>query len=151
MQQNIPDNNSDGNHRGSLQKNVRGVLIVQFIVTIALLVLVFIHHLYSGHHLDLLLIRLAACLYGAALAITGSLLSARAVRRSSPLGDEKAVPGQAPVSLVPIFSGLLNKLVIVGGGIGFGLIVLDFDPIIVIASFLLVQISTAVQLVLTDS
>ena len=147
MQTDIPEHN----HNGSLQKNIKGVLTAQCVMAVLVVVLVLIHYLYSGYHVELLLTRLYACLYGAALAITGSLLSARAIRRSSPLGDDKLVPGQAPVSLVPIFSGLLNKLVIVGGGIGFGLIVLGLDPILVVTSFLLVQISTAAQLVLGDS
>ena len=45
--------------------------------------------------------------------------------------------------MVPIFSGLLNKLVIVGGGIAFGLVALGLSPAYVVTSFLLVQLASA--------
>jgi len=144
---------SDGSKQqapDTLKENVRGVLKVQCISSAVIMTLVVLYSIYSEYELELLASKLAACLYGAALAICASLLTARSVRRSSPLDQEKSLPGQAPVSLVPIFSGLLNKLVIVGGGIGFGLIVLELDPMLVVLSYLVVQISAATQLILHD-
>lgn len=131
-----------------LKKDVRGVLKIQCLSSGLIMALVIIYSLYSEYPFELLVSNLTACLYGAALAITASLLTARSIRRSSPLGDEKMLPGQAPVSLAPIFSGLLNKLVIVGGGIGLGLVVFGFDPMLVVLSYLVVQISAAMQLIM---
>jgi hypothetical protein len=44
--------------------------------------------------------------------------------------------------MVSIYSGLLNKLVIVGGGIAFGLVVLGLDPVLVVTGYIVVQLST---------
>lgn len=134
----------------TLKDNVLGVLKMQCLSSVLIMTLVLIYGIYSGYQFELLVSKLLACLYGAALAISASLLTARSVRRSSPLDNEKTLPGQAPVSLVPIFSGLLNKLVIVGGGIGFGLVVLELDPMLVVLSYLLVQISAATQLIMRN-
>ena len=134
----------------TLKHDVYGVLKIQCLSAALIMTLVVIYGIYSGYQFDLLVSKLLACLYGAALAICASLLTARSVRRSSPLDYEKPLPGQAPVSLVPIFSGLLNKLVIVGGGIGFGLIVLELNPMLVVLSYLLVQISAATQLIVRN-
>ncbi len=134
----------------TLKHDVVGVLKIQCLSGAFIMTLVIIYGVYSGYQFDLLVLKLLACLYGAALAIGASLLTARSVRRSSPLDHEKPLPGQAPVSLVPIFSGLLNKLVIVGGGIGFGLVVLELDPMLVVLSYLFVQISAATQLIVRN-
>ena len=134
----------------SLKEDVRGVLKMQCLSSALIMTLVVIYSIYSEYPFDLLVSKLVACLYGAALAITASLLTARSVRRSSPLDTEKTLPGQAPVSLSPIFSGVLNKLVIVGGGIGFGLVVLELDPILVVFSYLVVQMSAATQLIMRN-
>lgn len=144
MQADGPDNQQ----HVSLQQNVKGVLKVQCITAVLILLLVTIYSLLGGESTSVLSNRLLASLYGASLAIIGSVLSARSIRRASPQNDEKPIPGASPVSLVPIFSGLLNKLVIVGGGIGFGLIVLGLDPILVVTGYLVVQISAATQLIL---
>jgi len=142
---------SDNKSSLSLEQDVKGVLILQFGAAVIMLVCIAIYVLISGNNWPLLLANFKASVYGSMLAIIGSILSARSVRRSSPLDGEKAVPGQAPVSLVPIFSGLLNKLVIVGGGIGFGLVYLGLNPILVVLSYLLVQIAAATRLILSDS
>ena len=44
--------------------------------------------------------------------------------------------------MVSIYSGLLNKLVIVGGGIAFGLVVLGLEPVLVVTGYIVVQLST---------
>ena len=138
---------SDSKQTWSLAQSVKAVLLIQIIAAGLLLLIVGIYHLLStdgslhGIYADF-----AAIVYGSALAIAATVLTARSVRRASPDGENKTLPGQAPVSLLPIFSGLLNKLVIVGGGIGFGLIVWGLDPIYVVLSYLLVQLAAAGQL-----
>ena len=69
--------------------------------------------------------------------------------RRSDKADRKT-SDKTNASLAPIFSGLLNKLLIVGGGLGFGLII-GLDPIFVIGTYLIVQISSSVRLVLSNN
>ena len=90
------------------------------------------------------LARLKAASYGAALAMTSTILGARSMRRTSPTADDE-VSATGKFSITPVFSGLLNKLVIVGGGIGFGLIV-GLSPILVVSTYLVVQLSAATEL-----
>ncbi len=82
---------------------------------------------------------LGATIYGAILALTGTILSARSVMRGFGQGGDQT-GGSAMVS---IYAGLLNKLVIVGGGIAFGLIFLGLQPIYVVTGYMVVQISGA--------
>ena len=139
--------NSDSKQISSLARSVKAVLLLQCVASGALLVVTVIHNLFftASDQPDIFADFIATA-YGSFLAIVATVLNARSVRRASPGGENKAVPGQAPVSLLPIFSGLLNKLVIVGGGIGFGLIVWDLNPIFVVLSYLVVQIAAAGQL-----
>lgn len=136
--------NSDNMQNSSLARSVKAVLLLQTVAAAALMLVTAIFGFYFwGSQLHVLLANLIAILFGSLLAMAATMLTARSVRRASPAGDDKVQPGQAPVSLVPIFSGLLNKLVIVGGGIAFGLIVWDLSPIFVVLSYLVVQIAAA--------
>ncbi|NND83049.1 MAG: hypothetical protein HKN50_11525 [Gammaproteobacteria bacterium] len=140
---------SDSTPESSLAASVTAVFRLQVIAGLTLLVITMAYSLWSdGLSWVELQNRLLASGYGAVLALTATWLSARSVRRASPdtNNGDKALPGRAPVSLVPIFSGLLNKLVIVGGGIGFGLIVLGLNPILVVLSYMVVQLAGASHL-----
>ncbi len=79
--------------------------------------------------------KLWSSLYGSVLAIASTILSARSVRRAS-----NDVTGNSNAAMAPIFSGLLNKLLIVGGGIAIGLITLGLEPINVVSGYLVVQL-----------
>lgn len=128
----------------SLTQSVRAVLLLQSAAAAVLLLVTMVFSFYSAG--TDLVANLAAVFFGSLLAMVATLLTARSVRRASPAGAGKEQPGNPPVSMVPIFSGLLNKLVIVGGGIAFGLIVWDLNPIFVVLSYLVVQIAAAGQL-----
>ncbi|MEM7358074.1 MAG: hypothetical protein AAF431_03135 [Pseudomonadota bacterium] len=148
MKTDEPGKKHPSGHHSELEYSVKSVLLIQCVATLFCLLLVAGLALLSGDGLAALPAKIKAVVYGAVLAIVGTLLSARSVRRSTELKPEQQAVGQNPVSLVPIFSGMLNKLVIVGGGLAFGLIVLGFSPIYVVASYLVVQISGASQLLL---
>lgn len=81
---------------------------------------------------------LVSSLYGCGLALTGTILASRSVSKAG-----KVVGKTGHLAMIPIYSGLLNKLVIVGGGIGFGLVFLKLGPIFVVTGFLVVQLATA--------
>lgn len=136
-----------------LEQSIKGLLTLQVIASVFVIVSI-VAFAYLSNGTDVLLVdKLKASVYGAALAIVGTILNARSMRRTSrqtkQLSDELAQDEQQ-YSLVPVFSGLLNKLFIVGGGIGFGLII-GLSPIYVIASYLFVQLSASARLLLSDN
>ncbi|NNC99216.1 MAG: hypothetical protein HKN85_03445 [Gammaproteobacteria bacterium] len=132
----------------SLDSNISDVLILQCIATSIVLLAVLAHSLVLVGEDIQLLAKLKAAAFGSSLALISTILSARSMRRTQhTASDEDSSLGR--FSMAPVFSGLLNKLVIVGGGIGFGLIV-GLNPILVVLTYLLVQISAAAQLLKAD-
>lgn len=153
----------DGVEKGGsdvmLKHSIRRVLVSQCIVSLLLLlgILAFDGFFSEGffgkgsaQDFFPLVTKLKASAYGAMLAITGTILSARSIRTKSikteSVKTEKGerVSELGASALLPIYSGLLNKLVIVGGGIGFGLIALALEPIFVVSSYFIVQVAVAV-------
>lgn len=132
--------NSSGD--AQLESSINRVLFTQIAVAILLLGIIILDNFFIGF-LDNIVpgrfvsgfARLQATVYGSGLAIVGTILSARSIRRSSRYLGQSA--------LVPIYSGLLNKLVIVGGGIAVGLIVFALHPMFVVTGYLVVQLASA--------
>lgn len=83
---------------------------------------------------------LGACLYGAALSLVGTMLASRSFARAS---GAVLKPGPSELAMLPIYSGLISKLLIVGGGIGFGLMALRLDAVLVVTAYIIVQFSSA--------
>ncbi len=123
-------------HGGRLEQKVRQVLVCQAVAAGCLLAGVVAHNAWTVAESPE--IRLVSTLSGSVLALCGTLLNARSVRKSSGVAARGNV-----ATLIPIFSGLLSKLVIVGGGIAFGLVYLDLDPVLLVASYLLIQFMSA--------
>ena len=141
----------------TLEQSIKRVLIVQTIVAVALLagIVVFnaVFQYIFGDAVSekngVMLDKLKACLYGSALAITGTILSARSVRRvSDPADDSGSEISRS--GLVAVYSGLLNKLVIVGGGIALGLVAFGLEPVYVVIGYFIVQIATVFPMLLGD-
>ena len=124
-----------------LDQSVRRVLRIQLVA--AALVLAVTGSLALLPALPLGAGALAAAAYGCALGFAGTLLSARSVRRTSADAEDGA-------GLVPIFSGLVNKLFIVGGGIAFGLIVLGLEPMLTVTGYFVVQMASIWALLKPD-
>ena len=136
---------SDNETFSKLEQSIKGVLFLQLLATALFIICVAVICFFTVHAFSA---QLPASLFGAALAIVSTLLSARSMRRADQA--ESRLGESAKYSLAPIFSGLLNKLVIVGGGIGFGLVI-GLSPVILVAAYLFVQISAAMRLLLSDS
>lgn len=146
----MPSENRDwqiARHAG-LEQGVKSVLILQCAATLIALLTIVGTGLLVGDDMTDCLARVKAAAYGAILAISGTLLSARSVRRSTDAKYQRPDAGLAPVSIAPIFSGVVNKLVIVGGGIALGLIALELSPIHLVSVYLIVQIAGASQLLM---
>ena len=143
---------------GMLEQSIKRVLRFQCIVSVLLLLGIFAFYalvfLFSATEIvseskpgdfAALTAKLKASIYGSMLAITGTILSARSVNRSS-----QATSDLGHLAMAPIYSGLLNKLVIVGGGIALGLIVLSLEPIFVVIGYFVVQMAAASRLVMNE-
>ena len=128
-----------------LESSVRRVLILQVTVSSLILVLMAGISLLSilgnaddfSTYLKVLGRNTGSSLYGSGLAIAGTILSARSVRRAS-----EATRTSGNLAMIPIFSGLANKLVIVGGGIALGLIALQLAPVQMLTSYIVVQFAS---------
>lgn len=128
-----------------LERSVKQVLTLQVVVSASILVLVaavslILFEAKSAESVGLLVVlgkKLGSSLYGSGLAIAGTILSARSVRRAS-----RATGAEINLAMVSIYSGLMNKLVIVGGGIAFGLIALKLGPVEMIVSYIVVQFAS---------
>ena len=135
--------NSDldkSNMKFGLKADVQCVLKIQMITT-ATLVLVMTISTYLWQVIAAenvcILSRVISCFYGSVLALAGTILSARAVIRGFGYeGTEKDQLDQS--AMVSIYSGLLNKLVIVGGGFAVGLIFLGLLPLYLVTGYIIV-------------
>ncbi len=124
-----------GPERHDLNRAVKQILRIQSMATLVVLIALLLYYSYSGS--GNMTTGMIAVVYGSMLALTGTLISARSARRS---GDFAAAGSNA--AMVPIFSGLVLKLIVMGGGIGLGLILLNLDPAPMLISFAVVKISS---------
>ncbi len=128
----------------TLRQGLKQVLVLQGIATVLLLLVVAIWQAVTAGFEDATLFSLVrggfgSTFYGALLAMAGTILSFRSVMRG--FGSGAGQTGWA--ALGSIYAGLLYKLVIIGGGIAFGLIHLEFQPVWVVTGYGMVQIAGA--------
>lgn len=79
-----------------------------------------------------------ATLYGCLLGIANTLITARSVGRSS-RAVESGLPEGSEVSLLPLYIGLVNKLLVIAGGIVLGAILLKLHPLYMVLGFAVLQ------------
>ncbi|GJL84005.1 MAG: hypothetical protein DHS20C01_36390 [marine bacterium B5-7] len=77
----------------------------------------------------------AAAAFGSALSIGGTLLSARSVKRASGRAGT-----ESSRSLVPVYAGELQKFLIIGVGVAFGLVVLDLNGLFLLTGLIMAQV-----------
>ncbi len=75
-----------------------------------------------------------AFFYGGLLGMAGVIISRRSVSRSA-----DAALRAPQYAMLPVYMGLLNKLLVVGGGLAFGLVTLGLAPILVVSGYLVTQ------------
>jgi len=105
-------------------------------VAASIALMAFLAHSALGESDNVVAVLIAAC-YGSMLALIGTMISARSARRSSDF-----LATSSNMAMVPIFSGLVLKLVIMGGGIGLGLVLLGLDAIPLLVAFAVVKMSS---------
>ena len=123
----------------TLEQSARRVLVLQATLTLILAAGIFGYQVaaegwQSG--VDRSKAPLIAFLYGAILGMVGTVLSKRSVSRSS-----RAALKTPHYAMLPVYMGLLNKLLIVGGGLALGLVILGLEPIFIVSGFLASQMA----------
>ncbi len=72
--------------------------------------------------------------FGAGLAMFNTILARRSISRSSELAYR-----QPDASMLPVFSGLIQRLIVFAGGFSAGVILLDLQPLPIVIGFALAQ------------
>ena len=120
-----------------LERSVRRVLVAQALLTALLVVLVVVATIaLSGTAAvaTLGLMRAKAVAFGALLGILATVVTARSVVKSS-----RAVMENPHFGMLPIYSGLLLKLLVVAGGTFVGLAYWSFGPLYVALGYITMQ------------
>jgi len=76
-----------------------------------------------------------AFMVGAVLSMLNTLLARRSIRRSSELAYR-----QPDASMLPVFSGLLQRLILFAAGFSGGVLMLGLPPLLILAGFAITQI-----------
>ncbi|NKB76093.1 MAG: hypothetical protein GKR96_03365 [Gammaproteobacteria bacterium] len=113
--------------------SVKRILILQVTFAVITLAIIF-GYFYSAEEGESVFDYLKAVGFGSLLGIGNTILSARSVQRSS-----RAVLVTPTLAMLPVYAGLLNKLVLIGGGVAFGLIALGLKPLFVVMGYFIVQ------------
>lgn len=122
-----------------LEHAAKRALVLQACFTVLLVVLVYGYSIISSGHLQGLsqsTLSAISCVYGALLGMVNTMLSKRSVSRST-----KAAMKTPQFAMLPVYMGLLNKLLIVGGGLAIGLVALGLEPIFVVSGYLVTQLA----------
>ena len=72
--------------------------------------------------------------FGAGLAMFNTILARRSILRSSELAYR-----QPDASMLPVFSGLIQRLIVFAGGFSAGVIILSLSPLPIVIGFALAQ------------
>lgn len=72
--------------------------------------------------------------FGAGLAMFNTILARRSILRSSELAYR-----QPDASMLPVFSGLIQRLIVFAGGFSAGVMILSLQPLPIIIGFALAQ------------
>jgi len=76
----------------------------------------------------------ASVLLGAVLAIANTLLSRRSIQRASVLAYKRP-----DASMLPVFSGLIQRLMMFAAGFSGGVLILNLSPLPILIGFALTQ------------
>lgn len=121
----------------TLARHIRRVLALQAMCALALAAaVVLVTAIVSGPGAVATagLARAVAAAFGSALGILTTVVTARSVIKSG-----RAVAVNPNLGLLPVYSGLLWKLLIVAGGAYFGLVYLQLGPLYVVLGYITMQ------------
>ena len=116
----------------SLEHHARRILVLQAALAVLLVLLILAHGLYAG--VPQATENAVAGVYGALLGMAGTLIAGRSAARSA-----RAALKAPQHAMVPVYVGLLNRLLVVGGGIAVGMAALGLGPVYIAAGYLVSQ------------
>ena len=118
----------------TLEQTAKRVLLLQIGLTAALALLVFGYGLVSAGSIRGMGTQVASVvglLFGSAIGMVSTMITKRSVSRASQAAIDAPEFGMAP-----IYIGLLNKLIVVGGGFALGLIALGLGPVYLVSGYI---------------
>lgn len=119
----------------SLEHHARRVLILQAALAVLLVLMILVYGHVAGKGAQAMENALAG-IFGVLLGMLGTLISRRSADRSG-----QAAMKAPQYALVPVYMGLLNKLLVVGGGLALGMVTLGFGPIYIVSGYLVSQLA----------
>ncbi|WP_424947231.1 hypothetical protein [Candidatus Spongiihabitans sp.] len=134
-------------HPPALERSVRRVLAAQALLAILLVAVVLATTVWSDPTTATLsLARVKAVAFGSLLGILATVITARSVIKSSQAATEHS-PKQghgesnasAHLGMLPLYSGLLFKLLLVAGGAFVGLAYLQLGPLYIALGYITMQ------------
>jgi len=75
--------------------------------------------------------------HGSLIGIANTLLAARSIRQSS---RAVVLESSKLVAIMPVYMGLLNRLLLTGSGVWLGLVILGLNPMFMGVGYIIVQI-----------
>mgnify|MGYP001812882718 CR=1 FL=1 len=119
----------------SLEHQARRILAIQAVLATLFVLLILGFGIISGN-IGKAADNAFAGIFGALLGVAGTLLSKRSADRSG-----QAAAKTPQYAMLPIYLGLLNKLLVVGGGLAIGMVALGFGPIYIVSGYAITQLA----------
>ncbi len=119
----------------SLEHHARRILLLQAVLGVLLVLLILAHGRYADSAMQAMENAFAG-MYGVLLGMLGALISKRSATRSG-----RAALKAPQYALAPIYLGMLNKLLVVGGGLAAGMVALELGPVYIVTGYLVSQLA----------
>lgn len=117
----------------SLEHHARRILVLQAALAVLLVLPILAHGLLAGV-MPQATENAIAGVYGALLGMAGTLIAGRSAARSA-----QAALKAPQHAMAPVYLGLLNRLLVVGGGLAVGMAALGLGPVYIAAGYLVSQ------------
>ena len=107
--------------------------MLQAVLGVLLVLLILAHGQYAGRAAQATENAFAG-MFGVLLGMLGTLISRRSASRSA-----RAALKAPQAAMAPVYLGMLNKLLVVGGGLAAGMVVLGLGPVYLVSGYLVSQ------------
>ncbi len=119
----------------SLEHHARRILVLQAVLGVLLVLLILVHGRNADSTVQVTENAFAG-MYGVLLGMLGTLIAKRSAARSG-----RAVLKVPQYAMAPVYLGMLNKLLVVGGGLAAGMVALELGPVYIVSGYLVSQLA----------
>lgn len=109
--------------------------MLQAVLGVLLVLLILVHGRYADSTVQVTENAFAG-MYGVLLGMLGTLIAKRSAARSG-----RAVLKVPQYAMAPVYLGMLNKLLVVGGGLAAGMVALELGPVYIVSGYLVSQLA----------